>query len=268
MNILTRNNVSRIGDTGQTIIYGHGFGCNKAMWNLITPAFENTHSQITFDYVGSGDSDLSAFDDERYSTTSGYAEDIIEVCDALNLTDNVIFVGHSVSCSAGVIASLKRPNLFSKMVLIGPSPCFLNSPPHYTGGFDHADLKGLLELMDQNYIGWADYLSPVVSGQGENSEVTNKLNTSFCSTDPHTARIFAEATFFADDRDSYKKLSVPSLILHHADDSMVPDSVAQYLQANLSNNTFITLDVAGHCAHMSHPEKVVTHVQEFLSPVA
>ena len=245
------------------MIYAHGFGCNKDMWSLVTPAFESSHRQIVFDYVGSGQSDLSAFDRTRYSNVRGYAMDILDVCDDQGLTSDVTFVGHSVSCSAGIVASLMRPGLFGKLILIGPSPCFLNHGSAYRGGFERADLDGLLDLMDANFIGWAAHLAPVVSGDPDDA-ATAKLQASFCSTDPDTAKVFARTTFFADDRESFAQVQTPSLILHHKYDALVPDTVADFMRAHVPNARFQVLDVHGHCAHMSHPDLVVSEMRSFL----
>ena len=203
--ILARNNVNIIDGDGLVLLYAHGFGCNQNMWDRVTPAFKSTHKQVLFDYVGSGKSDIAAFDAVKYSELSGYAQDVLDICDALDLRSGVTFVGHSVSCSVGILASLARPELFDKLVLLGPNPCFVNHPPEYVGGFEKEDLEGLLDLMDQNYIGWANYLAHVVSAKGASGAVTTELSDSFCSTDPTVARVFAKATFFSDNRSDISK---------------------------------------------------------------
>ncbi len=264
MNPLERNHVRRIGQHGPVLLYAHGFGCHQGMWAGITPAFEASHQQILMDYTGSGPASAAApFDSRRYSRLDGYAQDLIEVCDALGLTQGVTLVAHSVSCSIGMLAHLQRPQLFERMVLIGPSPCFLNHPPDYQGGFEAADLEGLLQLMDQNYLGWASYLAPVVAG-ADGAAAGNELEQSFCSTDPQTARVFARATFFADNRADLPKVRCPSLILQHAQDTLAPQSVGQYLHRELADSRYEVLDVAGHCAHMSHPELVIDAMRRYL----
>lgn len=264
--ISRRNHVKVLPGAGPALLYAHGFGCNQTMWSRITPAFQATHQQVLFDYVGSGQSDLAAFDPEKYSGLSGYAQDVIDVCDALELKD-VIFVAHSVSCSIGMLASMARPDLFRTMVLVGPNPCFLNHPPDYMGGFEASDLEGLLDLMDQNYIGWANYLAPVVSSAGSamgDAAVTAELSDSFCSTDPTAARVFARATFFADNRADLEKVTCPSLILQHRTDALAPFKVGEYLHQRLTGSRLEILEVHGHCAHMSHPELVVAAMRTFL----
>ena len=253
LNILNRNNVHVQGNNGPLLLYAHGFGCNQTMWNQVTPYFESTHRQVLFDYVGSGKSDLASFDVKRYSSLQGYAQDVLDVCDALGLSNGVTFVGHSVSCSVGLLASIARPELFDRLVLLGPSPCFLNHPPDYLGGFEREDLEALLSLMDQNYIGWANYLAPVVSGETEAGALTGELSDSFCSTDPTVARVFAQTTFFSDNRADLPLVLRPCLILQHREDALAPLGVGEYMHANLQGSTLKVLDVAGHCGHMSQP---------------
>lgn len=267
LSIAVRNNVKVIGNAGPTMVYAHGFGCNQNMWDRITPAFSDTHRQVLFDYVGSGKSALSAFDATRYASLNGYALDLIEVCEALALPDGVTLVCHSVSCSIGILASIARPELFARMILIGPNPCFLNDPPHYAGGFERSDLEGLLDLMDQNYLGWANYLAPVVSAQEASSPVTAELSDSFCSTDPVVAKVFASATFFSDNRADLDRVTVPTLILQHRDDALAPLTVGNYVHEHLKGSTLRVLEVSGHCAHMSHPTLVIREMQEFLNHV-
>ncbi|MDD0815312.1 alpha/beta hydrolase [Curvibacter sp. HBC28] len=263
MSILKRNNVKVLGETGPVLLYAHGFGCHQDMWAQVTPAFAASHRQVLFDYVGSGRSDLAAFDPQRYADLKGYAQDVLEVCDALGLSSGVTFVGHSVSCSIGLLASIARPSLFDRLVLLGPSPCFLNDPPAYHGGFEREDLEGLLTLMDQNYMGWAQYLAPVAAGPSGEGEVANQLTDSFCSTDPAVARVFARATFFADNRADLPKVTRPSLLLQHRQDNLAPLAVGEYLHAALPLSKLQVLDVAGHCAHLSDPALVVEAMRDY-----
>lgn len=262
--ILARNNVKIIDGDGPVLLYAHGFGCNQNMWDRVTPAFKSTHKQVLFDYVGSGKSDMAAFDAVKYGNLNGYAQDALDICDALDLRSGVTFVGHSVSCSVGILASIARPGLFNKLVLLGPNPCFVNHPPAYVGGFEIEDLEGLLALMEQNYIGWANYLAPVVSAKGEASAVTAELSDSFCSTDPTVAKVFARATFFSDNRADLCKVKVPCLILQHRTDTLAPMSVGEYVHAELVGSTLIVLDVQGHCAHMAEPLLVVEAMRDFV----
>lgn len=265
MNPIDRNHVRRIGQQGPVLLYAHGFGCHQGMWAGVTPAFEASHQQVLMDYTGSGPASAAApFDSQRYGQLDGYAQDLVEVCDALGLSQGVTLVAHSVSCSIGMLAHLQRPQLFERMVLIGPSPCFLNHPPDYEGGFERADLEGLLQLMDQNYLGWANYLAPVVAG-ADDAAAEAELEQSFCSTDPQTARVFARATFFADNRADLPNVRCPSLILQHARDALAPQAVGQYLHRHLAGSRYELLDVSGHCAHMSHPKLVIDAMRRYMA---
>jgi len=265
IDIHRRNNLKIMGVNGPVLLYAHGFGCNQTMWNRITPEFRETHQQILFDYVGSGKSDLTAFDPQRYSSLEGYVQDILDICDSLDLHSGITFIGHSVSCSAGILASIARPELFDRLILVGPNPCFINDPPNYVGGFEKDDLEGLLELMDQNYIGWANYLAPVVSAQGESNVITAELSDSFCSTDPVTTKVFARTTFFSDSRNDLSKVTQPCLIIQHQTDTLAPLAVGEFMHSKLSQSTLKILPVDGHCAHMSAPELVVDAIRNFIN---
>src|SRR5689334_11129707 len=209
--VLTRNNVRVFGQGTQPMLFAHGFGCDQNMWRYVTPAFADDYRIIVFDYVGSGKSDLSAYDPKRYSALAGYAEDVLDVIHSLDLTD-VIFVGHSVSSMIGLLAANQEPERFAQLIMVGPSPRYINDPP-YVGGFERKDIEGLLETMEKNYIGWANFLAPSIMGNKDRPQLGQELTDSFCSTDPVIARRFAEATFFADNREDLKKNRVPSLIL-------------------------------------------------------
>ena len=222
---------------------------------------------MLFDYVGSGKSDLAAYDPERYSTLDGYASDVLDVCHALDLHD-VIFVGHSVSSMIGVLAAKREPELFEKLILIGPSPRYINEAPDYVGGFERSDIEGLLETMEKNYIGWANFLAPAIMKNPEHPELSSELTASFCSTDPVIARRFAEATFFADNRSDLADVKVPSLIMQCSDDMIAPTSVGEYMRRSLPGSTLRVLRATGHCPHMSHPEETIAVMREYLrSPV-
>lgn len=261
MNVLQRNNVKILAGSGPTLVYAHGFGCSQDMWADVVPALAGECQQVLFDYVGSGQSDLSAYDPVRYRELDGYAQDLIDVCDAVCLQRDVVLVAHSVSCSIGMLAAIRRPELFRQLVLVGPNPCFVNAPP-YVGGFERDDLQELLELMDRNFMGWASFLAPVVGGASV--PVGQRLQQSFCSTDPVIARQFAEATFFADNRADLPRVPTPCLILQHAQDVLAPLEVGRYLQAHLPRAELRVLDVVGHCAHMSHPQLVVDAIRSVL----
>jgi sigma-B regulation protein RsbQ len=261
--ILARNNVNVFGNGSQPMLFAHGFGCDQNMWRFVTAAFADQYRIVLFDYVGSGKSDLGAYDERRYSTLNGYAQDVLDVCHELNLKD-VVFVGHSVSSMIGVLAAIREPSLFAQLILVGPSPRYINDAP-YVGGFERRDIDELLDTMDKNYIGWANYLAPAIMKNDDRPELAAELTDSFCSTDPVIARRFAEATFFADNRADLAKVDIPSLVLQCSDDIIAPTTVGEFVHQQLRGSQFRQLKATGHCPHMSHPEETIDAIRSYLS---
>jgi sigma-B regulation protein RsbQ len=262
--VLTRNNVTVLGRGTRPMLFAHGFGCDQQMWRFITPAFEDEFRIVLFDYVGAGKSDLSAYDPERYGSLDGYARDVLEISEALDLRDTV-FVGHSVSAMVGVLAANQAPERFADLIMVGPSPRYLNDGPDYVGGFERADIEGLLETMDRNYIGWASHLAPAIMKNPDRPELGEELTESFCSTDPVIARRFAEATFYADNRADLATVSVPSLILQCSDDIIAPPEVGEYLHRALPGSTLRVMNATGHCPHMSAPDETIALIRDYLA---
>jgi sigma-B regulation protein RsbQ len=262
--VLQRNNVRVFGAGTQPMLFAHGFGCDQNMWRFVAPAFADDYKIVLFDYVGSGKSDLGAYDAKRYASLDGYADDVLDVVHALDLR-NVVFVGHSVSAMVGILAANREPDRFSSLVLIGPSPRYLNEAPDYVGGFERSDIEGLLETMDKNYLGWANHLAPAIMGNSDRPELGAELTESFCSTDPVIARRFAEATFFADNRGDLPKVSVPSLVLQCSEDIIAPTGVGAYVHRHTPRSTFQQMRATGHCPHMSAPEETIALMREFLA---
>ncbi len=260
--ILQRNNVKSWGNGSHPMLFAHGFGCDQNMWRFLTPAFEDEYRIVVFDYVGAGKSDQRAYNSERYSNLNGYALDVMEVCEAMKLRD-VIFVGHSVSGMIGLLAAIKQPQYFSDLILIGPSPCYINDTG-YTGGFEKKDIDDLLDTMDKNYIGWANFLAPAIMKNPDRPELGEELTESFCSTDPVIAREFAMATFLSDNRKDLLNLEKPSLIMQCSDDLIAPTEVGDYLHAHLKDSTLKQLKATGHCPHMSAPEETISAMKEYL----
>ncbi|MBW3656401.1 MAG: alpha/beta hydrolase [Gemmatimonadetes bacterium] len=263
---LARNNVKVFGRGTQPMLFAHGFGCDQNMWRLVTPAFEDDYRIVLFDYVGSGRSDLAAYDAGRYSALDGYAQDVLDVIHALDLKD-VVLVAHSVSSMVAVLAVNREPERFERLVLIGPSPRYINDPP-YVGGFERADIEGLLDMMDRNFIGWANFLAPAIMKNADRPELGEELVSSFCSTDPVVARRFAEATFLSDNRTDLAKVSVPSLILQCSDDMVAPLEVGDYVHREMPGSTLRVMNATGHCPHMSHPEETIELIRDYLQPAA
>jgi sigma-B regulation protein RsbQ len=261
--ILFRNNVKVKGTGTRSILFAPGFGCDQTVWNLVVKAFEDDYQIILFDYVGSGNSDLKAYDMKRYSTLNGYAQDVLDVCAALDLKDT-IFVGHSVGAMIGMLASLKHPEYFSHLIMLGPSPCYLNVPPDYYGGFEKEQLLGLIEMMEKNYIGWATVFAATVLNNPNRPELKKELEDRFCSTDPIIARQFAEAVFFSDNRKDLSNVTVPSLILQCSEDIIAPDAVGEYLHQHLPYSTLTKMKATGHFPHMSHSEETIKLIHDYL----
>jgi sigma-B regulation protein RsbQ len=262
--ILARNNVHIVGRGTETLMLAHGFGCDQTMWRFIAPAFEDSHRIVLFDYVGCGKSDPIGYTAERYGTLEGYARDVLDICRAAELRD-VIFVGHSVSAIIGILAAKKEPSLFKEFIMIGPSPRYINQPPDYVGGFDRADVDGLLDLMDKNYLGWARFLAPVIMQNEDRPELQGELERSFCAMDPDISRRFAQVTFLSDNRADLAKVNVPSLIMQCSNDAIAPAQVGEYVHRHMPASTMRLLKATGHCPHLSHPAETIAVMKEYLA---
>jgi sigma-B regulation protein RsbQ len=247
---------------GPTLVFAHGFGCDQSMWRLVTPAFEPDHQVVLFDHVGAGGSDLSAWSPTRYASLEGYARDVLEICQELDLRD-VVFVGHSVSAMIGVLAAAREPDRFAGLVLVGPSPRYVDDAP-YRGGFQAEDIEELLESLDSNYLGWSAAMAPAIIGNPERPELGEELTNSFCRTDPTIARHFARVTFTSDNRDDLARVGVPCLILQSRQDVIAPLEVGEFVHARIPGSTLVVLDATGHCPNLSAPDQVVAALREWL----
>ena len=263
MSVLQRNNVTLSGEGGQPMIFAHGYGCDHNMWRLITPAFSRDYRLVLFDHVGSGRSDLGAYDRVKYSSLQGYADDVLEICDALDIARG-IFVGHSVSAMIGVLAAIKEPERFDRLVLIGPSPRYINDDD-YVGGFTAEDIQELLQFQDSNYLGWSRTLAPVIMGNPDRPELTAELENSFCRTDPEIAKQFAAVTFLSDNRADLPKVTTPSLILQCREDAIAPPAVGEYVHRHLPESELVVMDSTGHCPHLSAPDETIAAMTRFLA---
>ena len=244
------------------MVFAHGFGCDQNMWRWMTPAFENDYRIVLYYHVGAGQSDWKAYRSEKYRTLNGYASDLLEICAAEDLT-NVVFVGHSVSSMIGVLAAIQEPERFDKLILIGPSPRYVNDGD-YVGGFGRQDIDGLLDFLDSNYMGWATTMAPVIMANPERPELGAELTGSFCRTDPDIAREFARVTFLSDNRSDLAKLRTPSLVLQCSDDPIAPQAVGEYMHANLSTSELMLLKATGHCPNLSAPEETIAAMKAYL----
>ena len=261
--ILKRNYINVSGTGPKTVVFAHGFGCDQLVWRDIAPAFEEDYQVVLFDYVGSGRSDKSQYSPERYASLKGYAQDLLEVCDALDLK-NIVFVGHSVSSMVGVLASIERPELMEKLIMIGPSPRYLNEPG-YQGGFEKSDIDALLDMMEKNYNEWAKYLAPVAMGNDAGPELTADFERQLCCNDPLIARQFAEVTFTSDIRSELTKVSTPTLILQTLDDAIAPVEIGEYVHSKIPESEFVLMQATGHNPHINEPEETISYIKAFLS---
>ena len=259
-----RNNVTVGGDPdGRPIVFAHGFGCDQDMWRRLLPAFTADHRTVLFDHVGAGRSDLTAYDSRKYASLEGYAADLLEVCAELDLRD-VVLVAHSVSAMMAVVAAAQEPARFARLVLVAPSPSYLDHPEDgYVGGFSREDIDGLLESLDSNYTAGAAAMAPMVMGPGD-PELGEELRASFCRTNPATAREFARVTFLSDTREVLGRVPTPTLVLQCTNDLLAPVHVGEYVRDRLPDATLVHLEATGHCPHVSAPEETAAAIRAFL----
>ena len=263
LNVLRRNNVKESGvATGRPIVFAHGFGCSQDTWRLVAPHFERDHRVITFDHVGSGGSDLGAYDRGKYDSLYGYAEDVLEIITQLDLHD-VVYAGHSVGAMIGVLAAVTSPARFGSLVLVGPSPSYINDG-EYVGGFEHEDIDALLDNLDSNYLGWSSKMAPLIMGNTDRPELAEELTVSFCSTDPDVARHFARVTFLSDNRGDLATVSTPTLIVQSAKDIMAPAPVGEFVHAQIAGSKLVVVTANGHCLNLSHPNELVAEMRSYL----
>jgi sigma-B regulation protein RsbQ len=259
---LQRHNVKITGHGSRAMVFAHGFGCDQNMWRFVAPAFEDRFRVIAFDHVGAGGSDLSAYDPDKYASLEGYAEDVVALCRELGVADGV-FVGHSVSAMIGVLAAKRAPELFSDLVLVGPSPRYIDDED-YVGGFSEAHIHELLEFLDSNYMGWSRAMAPVIMGNPDRPELGDELTNSFCRTDPAIAQGFARATFLSDNRADLEGVGVRALILQCSDDVIAPRAVGEYVHQKLPNSRLVIMKATGHCPNLSAPGETISAIQGFV----
>ncbi len=262
MSVLKRNNINIIGEGTKVLLLAHGFGCDQNAWNRMKNFFTQDYKLVLLDFVGAGKSDIASYNPQKYSSLDGYVEDIIEICDSLALKD-VIFIGHSVSCMIGALASIRRTDIFEKLIFIGPSPCYISSGD-YNGGFDQEAIDSLLEVMEEDYITWARSIAPAIMNSQNGNELTGELTDSFCAIDPVIAKQFARVTFLSDNRKDLPLINVESLTIQCSNDMIAPLSVGKYVHENTPKNTLTVLEANGHCPHMSHPNETVNAIFSFL----
>jgi sigma-B regulation protein RsbQ len=265
MGVVERNHVVVSGhEAAPVMLFAHGFGCDQNMWRYLARAFEPDHRVVVFDHVGAGRSDLSAYDAEKYGSLQGYAEDVLDVCRALDLHD-VVYVGHSVSAMIGVLAAAAEPTRFARLVLVGPSPRYVDDDSTgYVGGFSRADIDELLDALDANYLGWSAAMAPVIMANPERPELGAELTNSFCQTDPEIAKRFARVTFLSDNRADLDRITIPTLILQCSQDVIAPQAVGEYVHDHIAGSELVVLRATGHCPNLSAPDETVAAIKAFL----
>jgi sigma-B regulation protein RsbQ len=263
MNVLHRNNVGIIGSGTKTLMLCPGYGCSQDVWRHIVERLKSEYKIILFDNVGAGRSDLQAYDREKYSSLQGYADDVVEILEALR-GGKVSFVGHSVGATIGMLAVVKKPGLFEKLVMIGPSPRYVNDPPDYIGGFEPKEMKEILDLMDADYAKWTNIFAPLIMGKTESTELQAELVRSFCSVKPEIAKHFGRVTFLSDNRAEVPKVKIPTLIMQCSEDIIAPMEVAHYLTRHMPISTLQLLQAKGHCPHLSYPDEVAERIRAFV----
>jgi sigma-B regulation protein RsbQ len=262
MSVLRRLNARVNGSASKTMVFAHGFGCDQNMWRFVSPAFADDYRVVLFDHVGAGGSDLSAYDPNKYASLDGYAEDVVELGQELGVRGGV-FVGHSVSAMIGVLAVQKDPGLFDELVLVSPSPRYVDDGD-YVGGFTEAEIHELLEFLDSNHMGWSQSMAPIIVGNADRPELGEELTNSFCRTDPEIAKHFARTTFLADNRADLAGVKARSLILQCSEDVIAPPAVGQYVHDAIPGSTLVLLDATGHCPNLSAPEETIAAMRAFL----
>jgi sigma-B regulation protein RsbQ len=263
MSIFERHNINVVGTGSKTMLLAHGYGCDQMMWRFLVPAFQNEYRIVLFDYVGAGKSDLQHYSREKYGTLHGYAEDVLEIIDAVSGAP-VVFVGHSVSATIGVLAANKNPNAFDRLLLVGPSPCYINKDD-YIGGFTRADIDGLLQTLDENHLGWSRAMAPAIMKNEDRPELAAELSESFCRTDPEIAKHFARVTFLSDNRSDLSSVKVPSLILQCSEDIIAPTFVGEFVHRHLPGSTLVRMRATGHCPHLSSPAETIEAIRNYLN---
>jgi len=262
MDVLKRNNVKVSGQGRQPMLFAHGYGCDQNMWRFITPAFEQNYQIVLFDHIGFGGSDSGGYSRQHYSSLQAYADDMLEICAALDL-QQVIFVGHSVSAMLGVLAALREPERFSKLVLVAPSPSFINDGD-YIGGFTREAIEGMLATLETDYLGWATSMAPVVMGNPDRPELSQELVQAFCHSNEEVARDFGRLTFLADNRREAGLLHLPVLILQCSEDALAPLEVGNFLHQHMAGSKLQVLKATGHCPNLSAPQETIAAMKSFL----
>lgn len=261
---VVKNNVNIKGDpyAKETIIFGHGFGTDQTAWHTVADAFKNDYRIILYDNVGGGNALPEAYSPNKYNDLFSYADDLIDICDALDIKD-AIMVAHSVSGMISVLASLKKPQCFKKLVLVGASPRYRNDEG-YIGGFDQSDLDGLYQAMDTNYFAWVSGFSSMAMANPDRPELALSFANTLSAIRPDIAQAVSRVIFQSDHRSVLADLDKSTLIIQSKEDIAVPLQVAEYLDRNIRNSKMVVVNATGHFPHISAPTEIINAIKEFL----
>ncbi|MDH6180130.1 sigma-B regulation protein RsbQ [Microbacteriaceae bacterium SG_E_30_P1] len=263
MDPLKRNNVRVTGNTdGTTLVLIHGFGSTRETWRYVAEALEPHFRVVVFDQVGVGGSDKSVYDRSKYDTLHGYADDVIEIVEALALTD-VVLVGHSIGAMTAVLAANARPDLVSKLVLIAPSPRYLDDEG-YRGGFSRQAIDDLLTSLETNYLSFSQSLAPIIVGMPDRLELSADFAEGIYAIDPEINSQFARVTFRADHRRDLRDVTVPALVLQIAEDAVAGPEVGAYVHRSIPTSTMVTIPSRGHVPLLSDPDLVAQSIKDYL----
>ncbi|KAL5988149.1 putative esterase d14l [Asimina triloba] len=250
------HNVRVVGAGEQTIVLAHGFGTDQSVWKHLVPHLVNDFRVILFDNMGAGPTNPDYFDFDRYATLDGYAFDVLAILQELRV-DSCIFVGHSVSAIVGALASISRPDLFSKVIMISASPRYLNDVDYF-GGFEQEDLEQLFEAMRSNYKAWVSGFAPLAVGGDLDSVAVQEFGRTLFNIRPDIALSVAQTIFQSDLRQYLPLVTVPCHILQSTKDLAVPVVVSEYLHRNLGGESIVEVMTSdGHLPQLSSPDIVI-----------
>lgn len=261
-----KNNISIEGNTdaSQTIVFAHGFGTDQTAWHEVKQAFKDDYRLILYDNIGAGNSDPDAYSPIKYQTLNSYANDLLDIASVLEL-NNAIVVAHSVSSMITMLAAVKAPQYFSKLVFTAGSPRYLNEEStSYFGGFTQPVLDGMYETMTSNYYAWASGFSSAAMGNADKPQLGNDFANSLLNIRPDIALAVAKVIFESDVRKELPLLQKETLILQTQQDIAVPAEVARYLNQNIENSRLEFLNAEGHFPHISAPEEVIKVLKTFI----
>lgn len=244
------------------MVFCNGFGCSQHIWRHLTTALSQHHQLVFFDYIGTGETDPKAYDPQKYASLAGYAQDVVAICEALALRD-VVLIGHSVGATIALLAATAAPTYFKQVVLLAPSPYYLNEPGYY-GGFERADVEQLLAMFDRDGHQWAIPFANLLLGPTTAHSAMEELTTYFCEMDETVGRQLARITFLSDHRTDVTHLHLPTLIIQSAQDAAVPAEVVAYLAQQLPEAKQVQLPTMGHCPHLSAPLETIAAIAAFV----